>query len=57
MIGLQNFFFFFCYDCINGELFLILGAVLDYSPGQVEAVIDEAGSVPNRDGLRDRGSE
>lgn len=56
MIGLQNRFFF-CYDCINGELFLIVGAVLDYSPGQVEGVIDEAGSVPNRDGLRDRGSE
>lgn len=47
----------FCNDCINGELFLTVGAVLDYSPGQVEGVIDEAGSVSNRDGLRDRGSE
>lgn len=54
MIGWQNRFFF-CYDCINGELFLIVGAVLDYTPGQVEGVIDEAGSVPNGDGLRDRG--
>lgn len=30
---------------------------LDYSPGQVESVVDEAGSVSNGDGLRDRRSE
>lgn len=30
---------------------------MDYSPGQVEGVIDEAGSVSNGDGLGDRRSE
>lgn len=29
----------------------------EYSPGQVESVVDEAGSVSNGDDLRDTGSE
>lgn len=48
------------FSVIASELFHLCprgGAMLDHSPGQVEGVVDEAGSVANGDDLRDTGSE
>lgn len=53
----MNAIVFFC-NCIRAVPSVSTGgAMLDHSPGQVEGVVDEAGSVANGDDLRDTGSE